>query len=70
MRGPKIKTIMAISISSYVLGGGGICKVKRGCQHYMLYPSFSAHPHRLILALHGGLPRHISDTARMFRPRL
>lgn len=70
MRGPKIKTIMAISISSYVLGGGGICKVKRGCQHRMLYPSFSAHPHRLILARYGGLHRHILDIARMFRPRL
>ena len=70
MRGPKIKTIMAISISSYVLGGGGICKVKRGCQHCMLCPSFSAHPHRLILARYGGLLRHISDIARMFRPRL
>ena len=70
MRGPKIKTIMAISITSHVLGGGGICKVKRGCQHRMLCPSFSAHPHRLILARYGGLLRHISDIARMFRPRL
>ena len=61
---------MAISISSYVLGGGGIYKVKRGCQHYMLYPSFSAHHHRLILARYGGLHRHILDIARMFRPRL
>ena len=61
---------MAISISSYVLGGGGICKVKRDCQHYMLYPSFSAHHHRLILARYGGLLRHILDIARMFRPRL
>ena len=61
---------MAISISSYVLGGGGICKAKRDCQHHMLYPSFSAHPHRLILARYGGLHRHILDIARMFRPRL
>ena len=61
---------MAISISSYVLGGGGICKVKRDCQHYMLYPSFSAHPHRLILARYDGLHRHILDIARMFRPSL
>ena len=61
---------MAISISSYVLGGGGIYKVKRDCQHYMLYPSFSAHPHRLILARYGGLLLRISDTAHMFRPRL
>ena len=70
MRGPKIKTIMAISITSHVLGGGEICKAKRGCQHRMLYPSFSAHHHRLILARYGGLLRHISDIACMFRPHL